>query len=535
MAVLLCLGATPLPAQIVTGQLMDANADRPVAAAFVQLLDSAGVPQAGAITDSVGRFALKAKAPGAYRLRAQRLGYESVTSPVLRLGATPLSYLFALNPRALVLPAVDARSEDSRGCQRRPDGRAVYALWDAVRSALSVASWTGETGALRFSMINYVRELDPSLREVRSEKRTPVYATAALPYRAFDPDYLAGNGYLIPDGETSLLLGPDADVLLSESFLNTHCFRIVSSPDSAIVGLGFEPLRSDDRADVTGVLWVDRRTAALKHLAYEFVNLPAHLRRFDATGEVHFRRLSNGIWIVDRWWVRAPQVGARRGSRNYRLLGYREDGGTVTSAAAIDSALYGRSGQGVIQGFVLDSMSNAPMADALVFLSGTRFSTISSETGRFRMQNVPAGRYALGFTHPLLEELRVFMPLDSITVSDSVPLQRMFAAPSIHTILRAVCPGEEEAQTTGLVYGVVRNETTGEPLAGVEVRASWTDPPPSGTDRWRSMTTGSDGRYFLCWIPRDRELELRVDTRLMRRERVRVELAGAPILRRDFE
>jgi hypothetical protein len=539
VALLLCLGPWPLRAQIVTGRLMDVNANRPVAAAFIQLLDSAGVRRAGAITDSIGRFALKAKAAGAYRLRAERLGYESVTSPVLRLGATPLNYTFELNPRALVLPAVDARSEDSRGCQRRPDGRAVYALWDAIRAALSVTSWTGETGALRFSMMSYMRELDPSLREVRSEERTPVYATAALPYRAYDPDFLADNGYVIPDGQTSVLLGPDADVLLSESFLNTHCFRIVSSPDSAIVGLGFEPLRSDRRADVTGVLWVDRRTAALKHLAYEFVNLPDHLRRFDATGEVHFRRLSNGVWIVDRWWIRAPQVGARRGSRNYRLLGYREDGGTVMSAAAIDSAPYGHSGRGVIQGFVLDSMSGAPMVDALVFLSGTPFSATSSETGRFQMRNVPAGRYALGFTHPLLEELRVFMPLDSVTVSDAVPLRRLFAAPSIHTILRAVCPGEEEAQTTGLVYGVLRSETTGEPLAGVEVRASWTDPPTSGndrdTDRWRSMTTGSDGRYFLCWVPRDRHLELHVDTRLVRHEPVRVELAGAPILRRDFE
>lgn len=350
MALLLCVGSGPLQAQIVTGQLVDVNANRPVAAAFIQLLDSAGVRRAGAITDSLGRFALKAKEAGAYRLRAQRLGYESVTSPVLRLGATPLHYVFELNPRALVLPAVDARSEDSRGCERRPDGRAVYALWDAVRAALSVTSWTGETGALRFSMINYVRELDPSLREVRSEERTSVQATAALPYRAYDPDFLADNGYHIPDGGTNLLLGPDADVLLSESFLNTHCFSIVSSPDDALVGLGFEPLRSDHRADVTGVLWVDRKTAALQYLAYEFVNLPDHLRQFDATGEVHFRRLNNGIWIVDRWWIRVPQVGARRGSQDYRLLGYREDGGTVTSAATIDSTLYEHRGRGVIQG-----------------------------------------------------------------------------------------------------------------------------------------------------------------------------------------
>ncbi|HEX6306764.1 MAG TPA: carboxypeptidase regulatory-like domain-containing protein [Longimicrobiales bacterium] len=535
---LLGIASRPLHAQVVVGRLIDTSANRPIAAAFVQLLDSAGVRRAGALTDSAGQFTLRANAPGAYRLRAERLGYEPVTSPVLQLGPAPLNYVFELSPRALVLPAVAVRSEDSRGCERRPDGPAVYALWTAARTALDVTSWTRETGALRFSMMNYVRELDPSLRNVVREERTPAYTSASQPYRAVDPDHLARSGYLIPEGNESWLLGPDADVLLSESFLDSHCFRMVAAPDTTIVGLGFEPLRRDERTDVGGALWLDRQTGALRYLAFEFRNLPDPLRRFGASGEVHFRRLDNGIWIVDRWWIRSPRVGTRHGIGRSTLQGRREDGGTVTSVTALQPERSRRRGRGVIEGFVLDSTTSAPLPDALVFLAGTRHSAMTSTTGRYRIQYVPAGRYAIGFTHPVLEELGIRPALDSVSVNDSVPQQRAFAAPSMTTLLRAVCPGSDEEHTTGLLYGVVRSETTGEPLAGMEVRASWRGLPPDGTgragDRMRATRTQPDGRYFICWVPTDRELTLHVDTRLVRQRAVKVHLSGSQLLRREL-
>lgn len=542
-AVLLLMAACPAGAwsQTVTGQLMDASAGRPVASAFVQLLNADGVRLSGALTDSAGKFVLRASSAGEYRLVAERLGYEAVTSPVLSLGAANLRYIFELRPRALVLPSVDVHSEDSRGCQRRPDGQAVVALWDAVRSALNVASWTGRTGSIRFSMMNYHRELDRSLRSVRREVRTPAYATAAIPYGAVRPEQLAREGYAVFEGETTWLLGLDADVMLSESFLDSHCFRTVSSPQADRVGLGFMPLRDDGRADVSGVLWVDRTTAELKYLEFEYENLPDHMRRFGASGEVHFERLSTGAWIITRWWIRSPLVGLSPGS-DYRLLGYREDGGTVTSAEAIDTRLYGRTGSGVIEGVVHDSVTGLPLANALVFLSGTPFSAVADSSGRYRMTRVPGGRYSIGFTHPTLEELGVPQPLDSLSITGGSVLSRNFAAPSMTGILRALCPGEQEEATTGLLYGFVHDQDTGEPVTGVEVRASWRGPPliTTGTltnadvDRWRTVTTGPDGRYTLCWLPTGRELRVRVDSRDVDRQDVRFELSSGPVLRHDF-
>jgi len=539
-AVLLLLAAAaPARAQVVVGRLVDGSAERPVAEAFVQLIDTSGERIAGALTDSTGRFVLRARQPGDYRLRAERLGYESVTSELITLGRSTIQYEFMLHPRALVLPALSARSDD-RGCERRPDGPAVYALWEAVRSALNVASWTGATESLRFSMINHVRELNGSLEEVRGVQLTPYYTTAAMPYRAFDAEYLAREGYMTrgDDGE-SYLLGPDTDVLLSESFLDSHCFRIVTAEDTSLIGLGFEPLRNDGRTDVSGVLWVERSTAQLRYLAYRFENLPRHLRRYPPSGEVHFRRFDSGLWIVDRWWIRAPRLAAGRFG-SVQLEGYREDGGTVISAATIDRQRYQHRGSAVIDGVVIDSTTSVPLDNALVYLRNTPFFTTTNATGRFVLRGVPPGRYTIGITHALLEDVGVSLPVDTITVMPGdTALHHVFRAPSRADMLRSACPAQQPETTTGLVYGVVRNATSARPVAGVTVRASWKGPPPEGgrdTNRELTAVTSSDGRYFFCWLPAGREIELRVDSRDIRHRRVKLELADvAGTLRHDFE
>ena len=92
----------------------------------------------------------------------------------------------------------------------------------------------------------------------------------------------------------------------------------------------------------SGVLWVDRRTAELERLTFQYEGLPDHMRRFGAEGEVRFQRLDNGIWIIPQWWVRSPLVGVRRrGSRAYRLLGWR----IALIVLLLDAATPGRLGE----------------------------------------------------------------------------------------------------------------------------------------------------------------------------------------------
>ena len=57
---------------------------------------------------------------------------------------------------------------------------------------------------------------------------------------------------------------PDARVLLSDEFLDTHCFRIAEAQNGdGRIGLAFEPLEDSPLRDIEGVLWIDRSTAML--------------------------------------------------------------------------------------------------------------------------------------------------------------------------------------------------------------------------------------------------------------------------------
>lgn len=77
--------ASTVEAQVIRGRLLDHASDLPVAGAAVVLVSPGGVDLERVITDTVGHFTMTTPGPGRYEFRAQRVGYETVTSPPLRL------------------------------------------------------------------------------------------------------------------------------------------------------------------------------------------------------------------------------------------------------------------------------------------------------------------------------------------------------------------------------------------------------------------------------------------------------------------
>lgn len=65
----------------VNGRVLEEGADRPVAGARVTLINARGLAAARAVTDEEGRFHLRVRDPGAYRMRTERVGYQRVQSP----------------------------------------------------------------------------------------------------------------------------------------------------------------------------------------------------------------------------------------------------------------------------------------------------------------------------------------------------------------------------------------------------------------------------------------------------------------------
>jgi hypothetical protein len=77
--------AAPLEAQSIRGQLLDDATEAPIVGATVSLLDARENAVRRVITDAAGWFSIADPLSGRYLLRAERIGYATVTSPPLDL------------------------------------------------------------------------------------------------------------------------------------------------------------------------------------------------------------------------------------------------------------------------------------------------------------------------------------------------------------------------------------------------------------------------------------------------------------------
>jgi hypothetical protein len=511
-------GAVRLNAQAITGEVVAAQDGQPLQGAFVVLFDAAGARQAAVITNSAGRYLLRAPQAGRYTVQVERIGFETIRSPLLDVGSGTVVHRFTVPVRAVALPAI-AVATDSRGCARQEDGPAVQALWDEVRKALHLTVWTQQVNAVRYTLQQHTRELDNRHARLFSEERVHRVTTSVESFEAAEPAAeLVRSGFVRRDGRELILLGPDAHVLLSDEFLDGYCFSLVTGAGDE-VGLGFVPVRRLRSGDIQGVLWVDRASSELRRLTYAYTRLPGDHAGYSAGGETHFRRLPNGHWIVDSWWIRSPRVERSIDRISGRQVGVREDGGTVLSARdalGAGGVLYERHGTGVIEGSFHDRIHEAGHTGVVVHLTGTPYSGVVDAERRFRISGVPAGRYGIAFTDTWVQDLGVSVAVDSVLVGEGDVTRHDMIGPTRADVLRELCPGQREGDRTsgdGLLYGFAMQSETGDPLVGVEVRAEWRH----GELRYSRLgRTRADGRYTLCWVPDDLDLHVRITTRAHR-------------------
>ena len=252
-AVLLALLlALPAGAQSVSGHFVDADGT-PIPSARVVLQDEAGRVVHAAMTDASGRFSLRAPAAGRYVLRGERIGYATSLSPPLLLAAgEQASHRLVAASGRVLLDAVVVSAQAQ--CAPRPgDSGQTATVWREVRKALDAVSATRDQLS-QFAVELFEREVHGT---VALENRRRVEGMAHQPFVPVDPERLATVGFVERDGEAVLYAAPDADVLLSDRFLEEHCFqlRTAGAPVPGLIGLAFEPVRGRRVPDVQGVLW----------------------------------------------------------------------------------------------------------------------------------------------------------------------------------------------------------------------------------------------------------------------------------------
>ncbi len=512
LALMMCLSAS-LEAQQVRG-IVTETGGAPVPGAVLTLIADDGQRVATALSSEGGAYVVRAPRAGSFTLEIKRIGVR-----LTRIGPFNLSEgevreeSVRLRPVPLLQPEV--RVAGKSRCSRQPEvNDATGTLWENARAALAAVKLTQEAGTAQARITRISRDIDASSMRVTSERRADSYAFGSRPFTSVPADLLSAQGYVRRDGNGFVYNAPDATVILSDVFLADHCFRYVGPErsDTTVAGLRFEPVREKALADVSGVMWIDRRSFELKSIEFVYENPPPPHERGQAGGSVHFKRIRSG-WIVDKWYIRWPRfAGISRqdptssaavfGNRTAPgVMAYREEGGEAVMVGADDVGI------GRVRGVVVEGDGGRPVSGARVQLAQTGFTqarVVSATAGTFVLDSIPAGSYTVTVSHPRLDSLGVRGRSSELEVRARDSLTVQLAIPSDTMIWTSLCPADTDRAAHGFVRVLTTNARTGALQDGVTVRVAW-----SGTDAAGvTATTDDDGAVTTCKVPTDRPIHV---------------------------
>jgi hypothetical protein len=495
IGLLLC--SASLEAQSVRGTLVDGASGQPIPSAFVTLLNEQGMEVARTLTGAGGTFFLTAPVAGNYRLRSKRIGFGLTESPPLALAdGQIIEYRLEVEAVPVELPAVIVRARPQCGA-KAAEAATVAQLWEEAREALAAVKWTEDQAALRYTATSFQRALPLQGRRVQLEWDSAWSGVGRRAFGSVPAEQLERNGYVVAASGDSLdYYGPDAEVLLGDVFVATHCFsaRDGGPEHPGLVGLAFEPAPKRRLPDVAGALWLERRTLELRFLDFSYTGL----WNKDQGGRVEFARLASGQWIVAYWWLRmALQDTAQRHISRYRaqsIVGYRESGGMVTTVESPQGSVEHAGLEAILRGTVVDSSRGGkPLSSATVWLAGAP-RLQADEAGRFEIRGPFDGEYGVSFVHPRLDSLGINTDEQRVTLTRGSAQTLTLFIPSESVVVRRLCrkglgPGNH------VIVGLV-HDSTGAPVprARVEVRL------PGSKSRQAGNASG-DGRYIICNVP----------------------------------
>ena len=537
LSVLALLLTSAAGAQTITGRITSARDGTALTGAIVALLDSSGRIVATRLAEDSGTFVLNAPAGGQYAVRVERVGFRSTTTaPFLVRPGQTLDVPMSIAGETVSLRALKV-SADRRCLVRPQEGLAAAQLWDEARKALSSTQLTQLAQAAakarrdshRFSVRirKFSRSLDPHSLSVLSENGYELEGDVITPFVTADPELLERGGYIVGNIDSGrTYFAPDAAILLSDRFLDSHCFRLQEAnrdQRDALIGLAFEPVRltaksGTEPVNIHGVLWLDRATSELRYMDFAYTNLPAEDREDRSGGQIEFRPLPDGRWIVWRWHIRMPHYerrlvqgdGIRPSESRLEVARVREEGAEVltvkppTARRALLASLRGR---------VIDSLRGAPLAGARVFLSGTAFASTTDSAGSYVIDSVLPGRYVASIVTPRLDSLLLEPPSREVAVSAGDEKQLDFAIPSFRTLAAQLCSGVAPDSLL-LIVGVVR-DTASVLARGASISAEWKEVHRVGAEAFgvnpitNATTTSDRGRYALCGLPTETSLTIR--------------------------
>lgn len=553
-------------AQDVRIEVVEASTGKPIVGANVSVADSTGTLLGGGFSDQGGHIDLPTPARAAFRVRADKVSYDTWISVLLRPTGKAIHLRVGMAPTRA--PAGLARTETA--CQQLSGpGTPAGDLWTELRKALTASAMTEAQGLVPLDVDIYERALDRNLGVVaeRTEQRTKVPRRPATGI-SWDQLDSARRG----DATSSeIYRAPDAATFLSEQFVRSHCFAAIRGygPENGLTGLEFKPAKVGALPELTGVIWLDPRANALRYLSFDYVNLPIPLRIARTSGRVDFQQLAGGQWIVPRWYIRMPRtarvkstdVGSPTVVRD-SLVGYQEVGGTARVAGSAPRAAAGSPAAGspatapeepdaapsdavksVLTGVVFDSTTGRPLKGVEVSTGGGQFKAVTGDGGGYELVVVGGLSDKVIFDHPRLRLFRIPERVQNITVPAGSRGQAVVIVPSMGTLRKRLC-GQNETGTEaqGMAVGYVR-DASGNPVPNAHVWATWQIAwleqkgrlVATNQQRTVETDTGPDGSYMMCGLARGTQVTAKVGMAGRNTVQEKLVVPANMVLEHDFQ
>ena len=420
-------------AQTIRGAVVGPD-NRPIPGIVVALVDATAREVGRALTDDRGEYRLTAPAAGAYRLRTLRIGFRPLlTEPFAIAAGAEVTRQLAVSTVAFSLDTVRSVGRNTCNVIAGDSTSLIASVWDQVRSALAAAQLSLSNRLIYAKTIAYQRMIGVRSQRVGSQSMDARSDFGTQPWRSLSADSLRRFGYVRTARDSSrIYYSPDLSVLLSDEFVEDHCFRIAKGSDDHRIGIEFEPTRERKNvADVRGTLWLDRHTNELMEMDHRYVGDVRSDEERIAGGEMGFARMQNGLWTISRWSIHMPvRVMVPIYSASFSLLRreLRVDSISVTGGELVLATTTGTRRDTIwmrpplsLRGLVVDSSTGAPMRQATVAIGGTNQTASTDDAGRFVIHGVIPGRYALTITSRTADSVAV-VDEQNVFIIDTVAL-----------------------------------------------------------------------------------------------------------------
>ena len=231
----------------------------------------------------------------------------------------------------------------------------------------------------------------------------------------------------------------------------------------------------------------------------------------------------------------------------YRMICFRVLALLLIAAASVSAQ---GSGPRRVYGIVYDSVARAPLSGAVVEVQmvdpdRNRASTsqaplpgfvvVSDSLGRYELSALPAGLFAVGFQHHVLNALGIESPITPLDLRVDSVARLDLGVPGGRAVRVTACPGRAD---DGLLAGYVVNARGGAPVAAsIEVRWDeivFANRRMTASHHESKAAPDSTGRFSLCGLPAESPLEMRISADGFRDIETEITLPAHGVIHRDF-